>query len=116
MTLPGVTRAVARNIVEYRQAIGRFNKVEDLALVSGIGADRLDEIRPEICVNKRKNQSAEVSPPPHHSSRPPLDVNTATVFQLMTVRGINQELAAAIVEYRDRRGDFFSLDDLLKVG
>lgn len=57
MTLPGITRRIARNIVEYRQAIGgRFNKVEDLALVSGIGADRLDDIRPEICVTRRKLQ------------------------------------------------------------
>jgi competence ComEA-like helix-hairpin-helix protein len=55
MTLPGITRAIARNVVVYRQAIGRFNKVEDLALVSGIGAERLDEIRPEICVSKKKS-------------------------------------------------------------
>lgn len=41
MTLPGVTRCIARNIVDYRQAIGGFKKVEDLALVSGVGASRL---------------------------------------------------------------------------
>jgi competence ComEA-like helix-hairpin-helix protein len=55
MTLSGVTRNIAQNIVEYRQAIGRFKKIEDLALVSGIGADKLDLIRPEICVSRRKN-------------------------------------------------------------
>lgn len=55
MTLPGITRNIARNIVEYRQAIGRFRKVEDVALVSGIGADKLDCIRPEICVSRRRN-------------------------------------------------------------
>lgn len=54
MTLPGISRGIAQNIVEYRQAIGRFNKVEDLALVSGVGADRLHIIRPEICVHRRK--------------------------------------------------------------
>ncbi|KAK9511243.1 hypothetical protein O3M35_005837 [Rhynocoris fuscipes] len=127
MTLPGVTRRIARNIVEYRQAIGgRFNKVEDLALVSGIGADRLDDIRPEICITRRKVHSCtssrtqsldsvksnDLSPV---SVRTPLDVNKANAFQLMTIRGINQELAASIVDYRQRRGDFFTLDDLLKV-
>lgn len=56
MTLPGITRGIARNIIDYRNVIGRFNKVEDLALVSGIGADKLDEIRPEICVSRRRNQ------------------------------------------------------------
>jgi competence ComEA-like helix-hairpin-helix protein len=53
MTLPGITRAVAQSIVEYRRAIGRFNKPEDLALVSGVGAEKLALIRPEICVRKR---------------------------------------------------------------
>jgi len=128
MTLPGISRAIARNIVEYRQQIGRFNKVEDLALVSGVGANKLDEIRPEICVAKRKSHgflnytcdsnesltSTEMSPL-NNNHRLPMDVNSATVFQLMAIRGINQELAASIVEYRERRGDFFTLDDLLKV-
>lgn len=41
MTLPRVTRHLARNIVDYRQAIGGFKKVEDLALVSGVGASLL---------------------------------------------------------------------------
>jgi len=50
MTLPGISRTEAHNIVNYRQAIGRFNKVEDLALVTGIGAEKLSIIRPEICV------------------------------------------------------------------
>jgi len=55
MTLPGITRTIAQNIIEYRQAIGRFKKVEYLAVVSGIGAKKLDIIKPEICVSRRKN-------------------------------------------------------------
>lgn len=35
MTLSGITRQVAQAIVDHRQAIGRFKKVDDLALVSG---------------------------------------------------------------------------------
>ncbi|BES97918.1 endonuclease exonuclease phosphatase family domain containing 1 [Nesidiocoris tenuis] len=126
MTLPGVTRLLARNIVEYRNLIGRFNKVEDLALVSGIGADRLDEIRPEICVTRRKVHSCTSSRTQSidslHSAEPspnpdlrPVNVNSSSIFDLMSVRGISQELAAAIIDYRDRRGDFFTLEDLLKV-
>ncbi|XP_050046984.1 endonuclease/exonuclease/phosphatase family domain-containing protein 1-like isoform X3 [Dermacentor andersoni] len=52
MTLPGVTRCIARNIVDYRQAIGGFKKVEDLALVSGVGASRLQVFRSEITVRR----------------------------------------------------------------
>ncbi|XP_038617935.1 endonuclease/exonuclease/phosphatase family domain-containing protein 1 [Tachyglossus aculeatus] len=53
MTLPGVTRAVARAVVQYRRHIGGFKKVEDLALVSGVGAARLEQLKVEICVGGR---------------------------------------------------------------
>ncbi|XP_046385861.1 endonuclease/exonuclease/phosphatase family domain-containing protein 1-like isoform X2 [Ischnura elegans] len=150
MTLPGISRSVAQGIVEYRQAIGRFNKVEDLALVSGIGAHKLDLIRPEICVSRKKNSSSpssraqsfdslpsngsgnaktqisavdgntgSVAVPPSpivsNSKSAPVDINTASVFELMGVRGLNQELAANIVAHRDRRGPFRSVDDLARV-
>lgn len=57
MTLPGVTRAVARAIVEHRARIGGFRKVEDVALVSGIGAAKLQLIKPEICVSSRRSNN-----------------------------------------------------------
>nr|CAD7445663.1 unnamed protein product [Timema bartmani] len=140
MTLSGITRAIAQNIVEYRQAIGRFKKVEDLALVSGIGAEKLDLIRPEICVGRRRNASCASSRTQSFDSLPssvtetassanvrvttknsprsygrPVNANTASVFELMTVHGLNQELAANVVHHRERRGPFSAIEDLLKV-
>lgn len=59
MTLPGINRRIAQSIVEHRSAIGgRFQRVDDLALVSGIGAEKLEQIRPEVCVKRltRSNQ------------------------------------------------------------
>lgn len=44
-----------------------------------------------------------------------LNVNTSSVFQLQQINGMNQELAANLVEYRNRKGPFKSLDDLVKV-
>lgn len=52
MTLPGISRQTARNTVDYRKLIGGFRKVEDLALVSGIGATKLSLIRDELCVGR----------------------------------------------------------------
>lgn len=57
MTLPGVTRAIARAIVEHRARIGGYRKVEDVALVSGIGAAKLQLIKPEICVSSRRSNN-----------------------------------------------------------
>lgn len=129
MTLPGITRVIAQNIVEYRQTIGGFKKVEDLALVSGVGAVKLEQFRNEICVGRRKgpggsynsslDQSLESLQNNDNCTRSsPLklvSVNTANVFQLMTVRGMTQEMAANILHHRERKGPFKTIDDLLKV-
>lgn len=42
-------------------------------------------------------------------------MNSSSVFQLQCVPGLNQELAANIVDYRKKKGPFKSLDDLIKV-
>ncbi|EFA04215.1 endonuclease/exonuclease/phosphatase family domain-containing protein 1 [Tribolium castaneum] len=127
MTLPGVSRETARSIVEHRKAIGRFRKVEDLALVRGIGADKLELLRPEICVSSRRNLSCASSRAQSYDSLRSADsrltvksnrlvnVNKASVFELQCVHGITQEIAAAIVHYRDKKGPFKQVEDLLKI-
>ncbi len=41
--------------------------------------------------------------------REPININTATIFQLMTVDGVSQELAAHLVHYRERKVSLLSL-------
>lgn len=118
MTLPGINREIARNIVSHRKAIGRFRRVEDLALVRGIGADKLEQMRPEICVSRRFNCSRGSSRAQSVDSLKSQDskvfvrtskvvnVNKASVFELQGVHGVTQEIAANIVEYRCRKGPF----------
>ncbi|KAF5275579.1 hypothetical protein FQA39_LY06691 [Lamprigera yunnana] len=124
MTLPGINRIIAQNIVEHRKAIGRFKRVEDLALVKGIGAEKLDEIRPEICVNRRRNHSCNSSRAQSLDSLDShiicrtsklTDLNRANIFELQCVPGLSQELAANIVDYRNKKGPFLKLYELLKV-
>ncbi|XP_060577591.1 endonuclease/exonuclease/phosphatase family domain-containing protein 1-like [Ruditapes philippinarum] len=123
MTLPGINRATAKQIIDYRKQIRGFRRVEDLALVSGVGAARLEAIRNEICV-KRSNGSNGSSKNSPESGRNNIkdansvkiiNLNTSNVFQLMKVKGIGQTLAENIVTYRDKKGPFTSIDDLIKV-
>jgi len=51
---------------------------------------------------------------PHLQSRV-VNVNTANVFELMTLRGLNQELAANVIHYREKKGPFHKIEDLIKV-
>ncbi|MGH0124532.1 UNVERIFIED_CONTAM: hypothetical protein FKN15_074130 [Acipenser sinensis] len=121
MTLPGVNRMVAQNIVEYRECIGGFKKVEDLALVSGVGAAKLEQIKLEICVSNR-TVSTQQSPSSlrkdvnqEHLACTRININTATPAQLMSIRGITEKIAKNIVDYRQQHGPFKSIEDLVKV-
>jgi competence protein ComEA len=44
--LPGVGKSTAERILEARKAKGRFQTIEDLATVKGIGEKRLEKLRP----------------------------------------------------------------------
>lgn len=49
-SLPGVGPATARNILDWREANGRFTAVEDLLSVTGIGEKTLSELRDLVTV------------------------------------------------------------------
>ncbi|XP_016321696.1 endonuclease/exonuclease/phosphatase family domain-containing protein 1-like isoform X2 [Sinocyclocheilus anshuiensis] len=119
MTLPGVNRGVARNIVEYRECIGGFKKVEDLALVSGVGATKLEAVKLEICVSSKSSSSnhspSSLRKEQEHLPCTGVNINTATPPQLVSVRGITEKLAKSIVEFRSAHGPFRSIEDLVKV-
>ncbi|KAG7457525.1 hypothetical protein MATL_G00227950 [Megalops atlanticus] len=119
MTLPGVNRSVAQSIVEYRECIGGFKKVEDLALVSGVGAAKLEVIKLEICVSSRTSSSqhspSSLRKDHEHLPSTGMNINTATPAQLMSIRGITERIAHNIVEYRTANGPFKSIEDLVKV-
>jgi len=57
--IPGLGPALAKRIVEYRQAHGPFKKVEDLREVSGIGSPNLPKLKPYLGLG-----SPEAMPPP----------------------------------------------------
>ena len=140
MTLPGIDRQTASSIIEYRRKIGGFKKVEEVALVSGVGAAKLSLIRDELTVSISRQASfmernsegnsltgsqgdvslkigarLENDKKMTKSQPPKVNVNTSNVFQLMEVKGIGQVLAENIVTYRDKKGPFKTFDDLIKV-
>ena len=50
-TLPGIGSAIAAIIIEYIQQNGKFNKIEDLQNVKGIGDAKFGEIKEYVVVN-----------------------------------------------------------------
>lgn len=50
--VPGIGETLARRIIEFREEHGKFEKVDDLLNVRGIGVASLEKLRPYLVVKQ----------------------------------------------------------------
>ncbi len=56
-----------------------------------------------------------IAPAVHAAEGKPVNLNTATVSELTTIKGIGNVKAQAIIDYREKNGPFRTVDDLKNV-
>ena len=49
-SLPGIGAVLAERVIAYRKSVGRFQTVEDLREVTGIGSKKFDRLKPLVTV------------------------------------------------------------------
>jgi len=101
--IKGVGKILSKRIVKYRDnRIGGF--IDDVQLNDVYG------LTPEV-INKIKEQFTVKTPKPVKK----INLNTATIEQLVTVPHIDYDLAAKILEQRKLQKSFNSINELKKV-
>lgn len=107
----GIGEVTAGKIIDYANNTG-FYSVDDLIKIDGIGKKKLEAIRPYVTViaqNTTETSSTDV-----YENQNQIDLNTATIEELMTINGIGQATAEKIVDYA-RTSGFNSVEDLLNI-
>jgi competence protein ComEA len=129
LQVPGIGPNLADAILTHRQARGRFESVDDLDGVKGIGGKTLGRLREWVRVEptvargqsepavERLERKPPAQPPPTGKlaeGDPPIDVNAASAEELQRLPGIGPTLAARIVAERAKR-PFAAVEDLRRV-
>ena len=50
-SLPGIGAVLAQRVIAFRESVGRFQKIEDLREVKGIGAKKFDRLKSFVMVS-----------------------------------------------------------------
>ncbi len=108
----GVGISLAHNIIDYREAVGGFTSVSELMNVTGIDKELYDSIKEYFYIGDYDLSSYDAPTLPVYAK---ININTATVRELMRLDGIGEQLARAIVEYRSENGDFVSINEIKEV-
>jgi competence protein ComEA len=100
IALPGIGSKLSQRIINFREKLGGFYKIEQVAETFGLADSVFQQIKKYLKI----------------STQPKLmNINTATVDEMKIHPYIKYALAKAIVAYKNEHGSFKKLDDLKNV-
>lgn len=135
MKLPGIGDVLADAIISYRTGCVKFNNIEELMLVNGVGEGIFSRIRDNIYVTDPWYPPVEeaaplpvaeyeedalpseeqADPEPTLEDSIPININAADRSTLLLLPHISEETADSIISLREQLGGFKSEYELLLV-
>lgn len=101
-TVNGIGDKLSERIINYRVKIGGFISNVELSQVYGLSSEVIQRINNSFVVKTPKTINK-------------IEINTATVEELVTIPNVDYEIAHYIIEQRTLREGYQSLDELTKV-
>jgi DNA uptake protein ComE-like DNA-binding protein len=119
----GIKPFVIRNILSYRNKVGKFKSVDDFAKIYGLKQSDFKTIKPYIKIDDTNlitdNNMQLIENKPLMTAKKSdtiiVELNTADTMQLKLLKGIGSGWAKAITAYRDKIGGYYSVNQLLEI-
>lgn len=123
----GLRDKTIRTLINYRNKGGRFRKPDDLAKVYGLRPGEFQQLKPYITIgnytatgdyqknNNYENRDQRAYASAAYKPRPTLktiEINTADIAGFESLYGIGNKLATRIVNFRNKLGGFYSIDQV----
>ena len=101
IALPGIGSKLAARIIAFREKLGGFYKIEQVAETYGLPDSTFQKIKDKLVITG--------------SNVKKLNINTATADELKTHPYLRYHIANAIVQYRLQHGNFSAVSDFKKI-
>lgn len=113
----GISAKTVSTIQNYRAKGGRFYKAEDLQKIYGLNEDVYKRLLPyvQIAEEKKLPDYTNNYKRNSYSISKTIDINTADSVELLTLPGIGSKLAHRIINFRERLGGFYTVEQLAEV-
>ena len=113
----GLSERRIKTIVNYRNKGGKFFQKDDLKKIYGLTQKEYEQLEPFISIKK---EESELKKPSVEKPKPTkkvkkvvrVDVNQATVDDWQKLKGIGPYYAKKIVNFRDKLGGFYSIEQI----
>jgi len=131
MGITGIGEKTALKIINYRTEKGGFTSINDLLNIGGIAEKTLEKLKkylyvkddiivkittnPSPCEAPKTNVTTGTSKSTISEVKYPLDINFATLDELITLKNIGETRANAIINYRKNTGYFYTIEDIMNV-
>jgi DNA uptake protein ComE-like DNA-binding protein len=118
----GLRDKTIQTIQNYLSKGGKFRKPEDLERVYGLRKEEYERLKPYVKTESAfENKSNETIIPAtaekaevrfNNSRYSPIEINKADTTVFISLPGIGSKLAARIVNFRDKLGGFYSIEQV----